>query len=68
MKLSDIEDADKLVTKDWLDVRVRALEDRIAVQFHQEMLRVLMWLVSIQVTIALGILGGVYFMLSHWKP
>jgi hypothetical protein len=68
MKLSDIEDADKLVTKEWLDVRLLALEDRLSAQFRKELLGVVTWMGVIMLGFATIILAGVYFLLAHYKP
>jgi hypothetical protein len=65
MRLADIEDADKLVTKEYLDVRIQELEHRISDQFHKEMLGLIQWMGGFFLGFATVILGGVYFILMH---
>jgi hypothetical protein len=67
MKLSDIEDADKLVTKEWLDSRLEALRYQLSAEFRKELIGVIIWIGSLLMGMATIILGGMYFLLTHVK-
>lgn len=68
MKLAEIEDADKLVTKEYFDIRLNEMEHRISDQFHKELLASTRWAIIVLVGFSGLILGGTYFMLVHFKP
>lgn len=71
MKISDLEDADQIVTKQYLDLRLDAVVHQLSNEFHKEVLIATRWAVTIMsaLLIAFGglVLGGVYFMLAHYK-
>lgn len=64
MRLADIEDAGLLATKQDLELMAQRLET----MFHKELLAATRWAIIVLIGFAGVILGGVYFMLTHWKP
>ncbi len=77
MKLSDIEDAGNLATKSDLERFATKQDLELVVQrleslLHKEMVLSTRWAVNVMVLVMLGlsglILGGVYFIVGHFKP
>jgi hypothetical protein len=79
MKLSEIEGAGNLVSRDDLEIatgriinRVDERGNKLESQFHKELIELVKWMAVMGLGFATVVLGGVYFMLStmlaHWKP
>ena len=77
MKLSDIEDAGNLATKSDLERFATKQDLEIVVQrletiLHKEMVVSTRWAINVMTLVMLGfsglILGGVYFIVGHFKP
>ena len=64
MRLAEIEDAGVLATKQDLQLMAERLENL----FHKELLAATRWAIIVLIGFAGIILGGVYFMLAHFKP
>jgi hypothetical protein len=74
MKLSDLDDGyiiEHLATKEdllSLEVKLTNLILGVSSAFHKEVVGLLQWLVVIGLGASTIILGGVYFMLAHFRP
>lgn len=72
MKLSKLEDSHKLVTNEYLDLRLHALENRLSSEFHKEILSATRWAITIMRSLLIPfggiVLRGPYLMLAHFKP
>jgi hypothetical protein len=68
VKLSEIEDIDRLGTKDDLRTGLESLENRLERRIAQLEPSVLKWMIGMQVGTVSVILGALYFILPHWKP
>ena len=63
IKISEIEDADKLATKQDLELLEARIEKRIA---NLEV-NLIKWMVGMQAGTITLIIGALYFILPHWK-
>jgi hypothetical protein len=63
MKLSDIDDAQVLATKQDLEL----LRHQLIAEFRKELIGVIIWIGGLLMGLATIILGGMYFLLTHMK-